>query len=201
MISFYMTRLRLNKTNYAVMNDLRNRYRLHNVIAAGFVGSRTETNRVLWRIDSATTTDAVILIQSAVEPDWGHLKEGYLRWHPETSMKSMTLIPGMNLRFKLVTNPVTVNGPTQTTTLIPVEERANWVIGKLAKVGFSAQIASEIKSQMLTMKKGDMTITHLESQFEGVLTITDSALAEKAILTGIGRGKAFGMGLLSLALC
>jgi len=35
--------------------------------------------------------------------------------------------------------------------------------------------------------------------FEGVLTCTDAALLKQAVVCGIGRGKAFGMGLLSLA--
>ena len=37
------------------------------------------------------------------------------------------------------------------------------------------------------------------AMFEGVLTCTDPALLRGAVLNGIGRGKAFGMGLLSLA--
>ena len=37
------------------------------------------------------------------------------------------------------------------------------------------------------------------AMFEGVLTCTDAGLLQKAVVNGIGRGKAFGMGLLSLA--
>lgn len=37
------------------------------------------------------------------------------------------------------------------------------------------------------------------AMFEGVLTCTDAALLQQAVSCGIGRGKAFGMGLLSLA--
>jgi len=37
------------------------------------------------------------------------------------------------------------------------------------------------------------------AMFEGVLTCTDAELLRQAVVNGIGRGKAFGMGLLSLA--
>ncbi len=37
------------------------------------------------------------------------------------------------------------------------------------------------------------------AMFEGVLTCTDPRLLQEAVINGIGRGKAFGMGLLSLA--
>ncbi len=37
------------------------------------------------------------------------------------------------------------------------------------------------------------------AMFEGILTCTDPSLLREAIINGIGRGKAFGMGLLSLA--
>ena len=43
------------------------------------------------------------------------------------------------------------------------------------------------------------TQTHFAVLFEGVLEVNDPALLEKAIQEGIGSGKGFGFGLLSLA--
>ena len=42
-------------------------------------------------------------------------------------------------------------------------------------------------------------MTHRKAQFDGVLRITDVELFRKSLLSGMGRGKAYGMGLLTLA--
>lgn len=44
-----------------------------------------------------------------------------------------------------------------------------------------------------------MTLTHLAVDFDGLLRVTDPAAFAEAVRTGLGPGKAFGMGLLSLA--
>lgn len=36
-------------------------------------------------------------------------------------------------------------------------------------------------------------------RFDGIATVTDAGLARQAVLEGIGRGKSYGCGLLSLA--
>ena len=41
-------------------------------------------------------------------------------------------------------------------------------------------------------------MTHRKAQFDGALRITDVELFRKSLLSGMGRGKAYGMGLLTL---
>lgn len=47
--------------------------------------------------------------------------------------------------------------------------------------------------------KGDAPVTLDTATFEGALTITDAELFTDVLLTGIGRGKAYGCGLLTVA--
>jgi len=197
-ISYYLTQLKLRKENYAVMHDLKNRYRLHNVISQAYIGMTRQLNRVLWCVDTNYLNEARVLIQSQIGPNWNHLKKGYLWQPPEVAYKTLTLSAGEYYLFRLFGNPVSRQNRDDASVL-PLEERVVWLHNKLEAAGFSLENGAEIESKTIIMDKGpDLQITLYETRFEGMLKVVDSETAEKSIIEGIGRGKAFGMGLLSL---
>ena len=72
---------------------------------------------------------------------------------------------------------------------------------KCGECGFSLapeQFAS-VSSRWLRFRKGGRTASMLEAVFDGILTITDAPLFRRTLTEGIGRGKAFGMGLMTVA--
>lgn len=78
----------------------------------------------------------------------------------------------------------------------------DWLQVKLARVGAELDLNH---SQLLTYeqvalpkKAGRVPVQMSVVEIEGVLTVTDPAALEAALKTGIGAGKAFGLGLLLL---
>ena len=76
-----------------------------------------------------------------------------------------------------------------------------WLIEQSKKRGFAIREDGfeVVSSQWLHFdKRGRNAVTLLSATFEGVLTVTDEVLFRKTLTEGIGRGKAYGMGLLTL---
>lgn len=106
-------------------------------------------------------------------------------------------------RFKVIVNPTWRNSASR--KLIPVKGRdaiANWFISRAqSSWGFdvipsSIQIGS---TEVLQFKgKSQQLITLAQAQIQGVFNVTDRQLFIKSFSQGIGRGRAFGCGLLQI---
>lgn len=107
--------------------------------------------------------------------------------------------------FEVILNPVTRNGPSQTTTPVKgVENLKNWFINKTPTWGFSAEQESLQICRMGVVnfdKNNDGRIfeqTHNTATFIGKLTVTDRQAFIKSFKEGIGKAKGFGFGLLQI---
>ncbi|MBD3353635.1 MAG: type I-E CRISPR-associated protein Cas6/Cse3/CasE, partial [Candidatus Lokiarchaeota archaeon] len=139
------------------------------------------------------------------------------------------LKPKMKLRFRLRANPtkkVSIADPNKSNNSkkskkrsnrkngyrVPLKRRENQLIWiqrksslhgfKILSSGFNLDIPLvKISNQGdYTGKKGNgRVITHFSVLFEGVLKIEDLEKFKKTLKNGIGSGKAFGFGLLSIA--
>jgi hypothetical protein len=95
---------------------------------------------------------------------------------------------------------------------VPPSQLVEWLAGRAEAAGFS------IDKDLLTVQPGYIYVNDPERQepeapssqkgkgyrlfsvrYDGVLTITDSARFQETLVRGIGPGKAFGLGLLSVA--
>jgi CRISPR system Cascade subunit CasE len=74
-----------------------------------------------------------------------------------------------------------------------------WLDRQGERAGFGVETALVTGSDSVQARKGNMRVTLLRVCFEGVLVVKDAAALAAAISAGIGHGKAFGCGLLSLA--
>jgi CRISPR system Cascade subunit CasE len=81
------------------------------------------------------------------------------------------------------------------------EEVAAWFLARTEKSwGFSVN-AENLQTEKIgvqTFNKGDRTITHGSATLKGELRVTEADCFRQSFLQGIGRGRAFGFGLLQI---
>ena len=191
------------------------------------VGARADL-AVLHRLDiDQRGSNVTLLVQSGEEPDWGCLPEGYLfnldrdGQNPATKTLSNSLEAlrkGQVLRFRLRANPTkridTKSGPdgqrrngrrvdlrTETQQVEWLSRRADQAGFRLVPVypGSNAPAVRVGASEKLRGRTARRLVTLAGVVFEGLLEVTDPDNLRLAIKEGIGPGKAFGCGLLSLA--
>lgn len=180
---------------------------------------------VLWRLDR-TYRGFVQYVQSLYKPDWGRLPGDYLTEPAQVRSLQPVLDaiePGRRFAFRLVGNPVRTiarppghpqaeSGKRTHGIKVPLrnpQQQLEWLIRKGEQHGFVIPLATNGRpdvapSPCLTLtgqkragERGPITIEPI--RFEGHLIITDAAAFTDALRTGIGRGKAYGCGLISLA--
>jgi CRISPR system Cascade subunit CasE len=113
-------------------------------------------------------------------------------------------------RFRITVNPV---------RSVPVEERRgkvchhitasqqlSWFVSRSGKCGFSVDekddgrcFASIVSRDIVKFKRGESNVTLSKVTVEGILKVLDAELVRQSISSGIGRGKAYGCGMLSLS--
>lgn len=204
----YLTQLRLDARHAAARRDLANPYDMHRTLVRAFVRDEREVPpRVLWRLEGGSVWgQATVLVQSLLPGDWSFLDalSGYLAsgqgdgiatkpFEPAALLK-----PGARLRFRLVANPtVTRQGKRQ--GLVGEDAQLAWLERQGQRLGFQLTTALVTGSDMLRGRKAGAQVSVRRVQYDGVLEVLDADALGAALATGIGHGKAFGCGLLSLA--
>lgn len=202
-----LTQLRLDPHNAQARRDLADPYDMHRTLVRAFVRSEHERPpRVLWRLEPGQAwSQPVVLVQSELPGDWSFLNAvpGYLAAEglpPATKAfdPGALLRPGAHLRFRLAANPtVTRQGKRQ--GLVGEEAQLAWLQRQGERLGFHVATALVSGSDMLHGRRGNARVSLRRVLFEGVLEVRDAGALGAAVAAGIGHGKAFGCGLLSLA--
>ena len=183
---------------------------------------------VLYRLDvAARNGSALLLVQSRAEPDWSTIPADYLMPrsgsmnNPDTkSLKHLlgALQAGQVLRFRLRANPTrkiqTKSGPDgrrrhgRRVSLRSEEQQLLWLSRRAGLAGFRLVPVSpgtELAAvrvgiiEKLVGRRQSRAVTFESVLFDGLLEVTDSEAFRRALCEGIGPGKAFGCGLLSVA--
>jgi CRISPR system Cascade subunit CasE len=165
--------------------------------------------RVLFRVEEANGCEPVmVLVQSWKAPDWSWLQslEGYLASGVAVKEFSPSLALGQRLRFRLRANPtMRRSSDKRRLGFFKEEDQLKWLQRKGETGGFRL-----LRCQVVPKGKHDQGVIHREEKahhvhmlgvlFEGTLEITDpQQFLNRSIAAGIGSGKAFGFGLLSVA--
>ena len=214
----FLTRLEINPRRVETMRLLSSAEVAHASIMAGFPAFGRDQGRVLWRIDNIGYS-TYILIQSDLSPDLTHMVQQFgwpesdQRWDTVDYDGFLDSIESGELRkFRLTANPVRsvpsgkpgVRG--KVCHHITAEQQMSWLIKQSSNSGFSVdptkddRCSATITSRKLDkFKRGDRTVTLSKVTFEGVLRVEDPQIIRDSIRNGIGRGKAYGCGMLSLS--
>ena len=189
------------------MLALANPQRLHGAVEQAFPGER---RRRLWRLDPLGGK-LYLLILSEDAPDLSGIEEQFGSGEPgETTSYDPLLeriLPGSVWRFRLAANPTVSKAPPsapgergKVQAHITPEFQEEWIRTRGEKHGFRLQSLQVTGSRWLRFRKGRQGRpgTLLSVVYEGVLQVTDPLLFRQVLTEGIGRGKAYGQGLLTV---
>lgn len=200
----HLARLRLNPANGQARRDLSNPYEMHRTLVRAFVKDENDPPyRFLWRLQlDGMWARPEILVQSAQRGNWDAVEglSGYLISAVESrkiSLESL-LKEGRRYRFRLRANP-TVCRYGKRRGLVGDDAQLAWLLKQGSRYGFQPESVLITGTEELKAFKERRPVSLRAVTYEGLMVCTDMKLFESALLQGIGRGKAFGLGLLSIA--
>jgi CRISPR system Cascade subunit CasE len=219
----YLSRLALNPCSAQVRSELARPYEMHRTLSHAFEHGAFEVSRaaaessgVLFRVDENPRDNTIgVLVQSRIAPDWSRLTaqmdlrgQPYLMRLAEVKPINLQLTAGQVLSFRLRANPTKRLPPQdgrdgKRVGLYQEEEQLAWLKRKAEAGGFRLVRAQLSRDEKITgeihQSNQDHDLKLFTVQFDGVLQIADPEQALHTIESGIGSGKGFGCGLLSLA--
>ena len=195
------------------------------VMCATVCNSGHDHGRVLWRVVRGATTALYIL--SPLEPDCSQLvaEVGAAGTQARTLDYSpflASLDAGQLWAFRLAANPSysASRGPGvrgQRYGHVTVEQQRQWLVERAPRHGFELMPVDHVDDEgsdgavMVVHRErpvfnrrrsegeGRDRVTINRTVYEGVLRITDPESLRRALIAGIGRSKAYGCGLMTLA--
>ena len=219
----FLTRFQINPQRRDARKLLASPQAMHAAVMAGFPDPPKPgtDGRVLWRIDHTESHQVLLYIASPTEPDLTHLVEqaGWpttQRWQTRPYGPFLTsLQPGQQWAFRLTANPTrsgrnprknTENAPTQRFGHVTVAQQRAWILSRSEPNGF--RIASGVDGEpdliihrrsTETFRRNGSMVTMRIATYDGRLEVTDPDMLRRTLVRGLGHGKAYGCGLLTLA--
>ncbi len=225
----WLTRITLDPRSREVQRDLADANGLHRTVMRGFPqmegddgGARAHYG-VLHRVDATRSGTLHLLVQSGCEPSpWAEtLPSGYALAPADDGGVSVreagavleAVEPGAQFRFRLRANPTrrlgkssegSRLGPGARVGLRTLPEQLDWLDRKAAQHGFELPRTADGRPMVTDRERRRVFGKGRKLVFEGVtfeghLRVTDPERVREAILGGIGSGKSYGFGLLTLA--
>lgn len=212
----YLSRLNLDPLRHEVQRALADSHDLHQLVMTAFptaAGPARQAFGVLYRLDIHRESGIpTLLVQSAIRPDWSALSRGLLAAGAEPAVKEASasyeaIGKGATLRFRLRANPtkrVPANRPNdplagKRVDLLSDDQREEWIKKKLSEAGCRLAGCTIQDEATLRGSRAGQRISHGAVVYDGLLRVDDPAALRAALRQGIGAGKAYGFGLLSVA--
>lgn len=215
----YLSRMDLNPHRRKTAQFLANPRSLHAAVMCCFPPNKEQTDaRILWRIDR-NQHEVTLWLTSSTVPSFEHLQE-QAGWANEVTWETRDyapllnrLIKGQQYRFRLAANPVVTarceDGKKRRLPLVREHEQISWLTNRSEQIGASflttdsdgAEIPAitVTEDKTLRFRREKQTVTLARVQLDGVLTVTDPKLLADALVRGVGKGKGYGLGMLTLA--
>jgi CRISPR system Cascade subunit CasE len=203
----YLSKLVLNGRDRKVCADLANVHNLHRSIMQAFPDQQRDQPRADWNVLFRQEPDSdVILVQSdcEIEPDWTQLPQAYLLNHTNKpfDLQGSQFTVGQVLQFRLKANPS--KRDKQSGKLIGMfyePDQLAWLERKGTQSGFAVKGVDIIPTPSIygSKVKGKPPIKIFTVLYQGILQVEEPSLLVEAIRQGIGRGRSYGCGLLSVA--
>ncbi|MDF5820572.1 type I-E CRISPR-associated protein Cas6/Cse3/CasE [Corynebacterium felinum] len=205
----------LNARRRETAKFLTNPRAMHAAVEACFPPHYDDKNpRSLWRLERVNNSVTLWLVSDRC-PSFEHLQEQG-GWSQEVTWETRNydqlldrLQRGQRYSFRLTANPVKdtlcEDGKKRRVPLFREEDQVNWLLTRSAKNGFSASndegapTFAITESRQVRFRHDNSTVTLQKCTFEGVLSVSDPQLLRNALVSGIGKGKAYGLGMITLA--
>ncbi|MEU8271822.1 type I-E CRISPR-associated protein Cas6/Cse3/CasE [Sphaerisporangium sp. NPDC049002] len=188
-----------------VINDLADPDRLHKrmmMLIPDDMGDRARAQAgVLFRLEDIRN-GVQLLVQTTMKPDPSRLPDGY----GEIALRELDgllgrLKAGTPVHYRIAANPskrLGKNAGPQAGKIQALRGPAadQWWVSRAAAHGLAV---STVVSQSQQDIRAKGSVRHAVVRFDGSAVVTDPDVVHAAVLHGIGRGKTYGCGLLSLA--
>ncbi|WP_327651993.1 type I-E CRISPR-associated protein Cas6/Cse3/CasE [Micromonospora aurantiaca] len=217
----FLTRFQINPARRGARKLLGSPQAMHAAVRAAFAAPEDyerDGARTLWRLDAQVSTTVYLYITSPGRPDLTHLVE-QAGWPTTDAWVTRdygglldSLRPGQDWAFRLTANPVhsgrktADSKETQRFGRLREEDQVNWLMSRAADRGFRVATQQDGRpnlrlhhSQTLNFKRGLTKVTLATVTYDGILQVADAEAFRRALRGGIGHGKAYGCGLLTLA--
>lgn len=202
----YLSRILLDTANRNTLRALTAPQKFHGALESSFSGAR---ERRLWRIDNLNG-GLYILLLSEEKPELSAFCRQFCRTADDAQTKQYDrllarMTAGSTWHFRLTANPVKSqkmeNNRGKVLAHITTDYQKEWLLTHCEKHGFrlSEDSFDVTQSRWLQFYKSDRNrVSLLAVTFEGTLEVTDAELFRQALCAGIGRGKAYGLGMLTV---
>ncbi len=205
----YLSRVALDVHKRSTMVALANPQQFHGAVEQAFVGER---RRRLWRLDQLGE-QLYLLLLSEDTPNLTQMAEQFGTGEmPETKDYTPLLErikAGTVWTFRLTANPTkSVPNPKEHTKRgkvcahITTEFQEKWLLERAEKHGFQLNPHgfTVMQCQWRRFQKAHKgrPVSLLSVTYEGVLEVTDAEKFRQVLIEGIGRGKAYGLGMMTV---
>jgi CRISPR system Cascade subunit CasE len=206
-VNLWLARITLDSRHRAVRQDLRDTVAMHRRLMSLFPDGLGEHPRAqtasLYRLEDSPTGPTV-LMQSARRPAPDKLPTGYGHFDlRELTPLLDALKPDTLVHYRIAANPAKRAWKGDRAGKIVALTGADadaWWHHKAQQHGLD--LLSLVSSPQPTAQgeRSSTKVTHVVTRFDGRAVVRDIDQVRAAVTAGIGRGKSFGCGLLSLAL-
>lgn len=224
----YISRMPVNTARVGAARLVSSPYRMHAAVEHAFPPEATRSGdegRILWRLDSSVRNrDALYLyVVSPERPDFTHIVE-QAGWPEASTWETKDYTPllqkieeGQVWNFRLKANTVRkaavdkgrnprggVVGTLQ--GHVTPEQKVEWLAQRAEPHGFSlvhlpegdvAVRVSQSRKEQFSHGSGQVTLS--TAVFDGILQVENAEQFRQTLCHGVGRGKSFGCGLLTVA--
>lgn len=221
----YLSKLTINPYSREFRRDNADIQHMHRTVMSAYPDlpddqSPRQTHRVLWRLDEARR-GPVLLVQSLTKPDWTDLPEDYLTEPAQTRSLQPVLDAvkaGGRYAFRLTTHvtrtihPDGEPGNSGKAIRVPRRDPADqiaWLARQGERLGFVIPMASNGQPDVVPSPRPPQSgrrpgqkgmLVRIEPlRYDGHLVITNPTTFAEALQDGIGRSRAYGCGLITLA--
>lgn len=158
----------------------------------GEQNERRATSNILFRLESGRNGEGHVLVQSDRPTT-----------HPELTSTSLdpllaSLETGVQVAFRIDINPVTVKSHSNVRKAVPDDLIAAWFVTQKMQAAFAATEVRDIQCDQLSLKNGNAYLRI--ARIDGIAKVDDADALREQIRHGVGRAKAYGCGLLSVAI-
>lgn len=216
----FFTRFRMNPNMRGSVRLAASPQRMHATVLSAFPPDRSlsPAGRVLWRLDTPTRHEWTLYIVSPARPSMEQL-QNECGWSQEPSWQTADYEPfldalaeGQRWRFRLTANPVRSvarergqRGRIQ--PHITADQQLDWLAQRALDHGFRIDGDLEGQTGVTRRERGSFhrgsgtgrRATLSRAQFDGLLDVTDRERLRTVLTHGLGRAKAYGCGLMTLA--
>jgi CRISPR system Cascade subunit CasE len=210
----HLSRIEINRRKRETVRAMASPQILHAAIEACFPAA-DNTGRNLWRIDSWNDS-LYLLLQSERKPDFTHIVEQFgwpgQTWETKEYDGFLSRLQSSQIwKFRLRANPVhsvsvAKGARGKVIAYEAIDRQKKWLLDRMLKYGFEPEQTFEgdlifdvVQKEIKKFQRQGKTVTFEAAVFEGILRIVDAELLVNAMKKGIGREKAYGCGLLTLA--